>query len=174
MYRMTWWFVLSVSLFFTSNTVFAQGTGSSATATCKFDSMKQLAVRYQKVKVGTKKYLLGKEIPYGKVWAPGGKPMTMFTNTALAVGDQTVPVAAYTVFVIPEEDKWNLVISKSTDTGGKYNKQQDLMRVPMEVGELPSAEPEFSVYFAHAGEDQCNMRLDLQNVRAWTTFKRKQ
>jgi Protein of unknown function (DUF2911) len=173
MLRLTCWFVLSALLFLIPNAVFAQRTDSSATATCNFDSTKQLAVEYGRFTVDIKKQAFGKEIPYGKVWAPGGKPMTMFTNIALTVDDKDLPVGAYTLFVIPDENKWTLIISRSTDMSGKYNKQQDLMRVPMELGELPNPEPQFSVYFAHVGADQCNMRVDLQSARAWVTFKEK-
>ncbi len=51
--------------------------------------------------------------------------------------------------------------------GGKYDEQQDLARIPMQFGELPKPESEFTAYFAHVAPDQRNMRLDLQKARAW-------
>ena len=151
--------------------LYAQGTTSQATATCNFNASKQLAVEYQRVTVNTKKPVFGKEIPYDKVWAPGGKPMTLFLNSPVIAGKKTLPAGAYTMFVIPNEDKWTLVISKSTDTSGKYDEQQDFARVPMQYGELPSPEDEFSVYFAHVAPKECSMRLDLAKSRAWIVFQ---
>src|SRR5437868_10679220 len=115
--------------------LFAQGTSSQATATCNFDPNKQLAVEYQRITVNAKKPVFGHEIPYGKVWAPGGKPMTLFTTTPMTIGGKDLPVGAYTMFAIPSQKQWTLVISKSTDTSGRYDEQEDLVRVPMEYGE---------------------------------------
>ncbi len=165
--------VFCALLFFTTCTASAQGTSSNATASCNFDSAKQVVVEYQRVAFEVKKKVLGKEIPYGTVWAPGGKPMTMFTNTPLTVTGKDIPIGAYTLFVIPEEKSWNLVISKSTDSSGKYDEQQDLARIPMQFGELPSPESQFSVYFAHIAPDQCSMRVDVDTVRAWIVISEK-
>lgn len=173
MYRFICWFTLSASLFLISGTVMAQGTSSNATATCNFDSSKQLAIEYQRASVNVKKKILGGEIPYGRVWTPGGKPMTLFTNVPVAVGGRDLPLGAYTLFVIPENKGWTLIVSKSTDTSGKYDEQDDIARVPMETGQLIDPEPEFSVYFAHVAPDQCSMRLDLDRARAWTTITEK-
>ena len=77
------------------------------------------------------------------------------------------------MFIVPEEKSWTLVISKSTDTSGKYDEAQDIARIPMQFGKLQQAEPAFTAYFAHIAPDQCNLRLDLEKARAWVVFKRK-
>src|SRR5208283_5197497 len=41
--------------------------------------------------------VFGSEIPYGNVWAPGGKPITMFTNTPVAIGGENLSIGAYTL-----------------------------------------------------------------------------
>ncbi len=145
----------------------------SATASCNFDPDNQLAVDYQPISVKTNKPVLGHEIPYNKVWAPGAKPMTLFLNHPITVNGKDVPLGAYTMFVIPAEKNWTLIISRSTDTSGKYDEHQDLVRAPMQTGELPSPESTFSVYFAHLAPGQCTMRLDLQKTRAWVDFLEK-
>jgi hypothetical protein len=112
-------------------------------------------------------------VPYGKVWAPGGKPLTLFTNTPISIAGKEVPDGAYTMFIIPEEKSWTLIISKSTDTTGKYDEAHDLARIPMQFGMLLQGEPEFSAYFAHVAPGQCNLRLDAEKARAWVDFQRK-
>ena len=44
-------------------------------------------------------------------------------------------------------------MSKSTDTSGKYDEGEDLVRVPMDYGMLPAPENEFSIYFAHVARE---------------------
>ena len=90
---------------------------------------------------------------------------------AVSVGNTELPVGAYTLFVIPEQKTWTLVISQSTDTSGKYDEKGDFARIPMRCGILPQPEPQFSVYFAHVAPDQCNVRFDLQKSRAWIAIK---
>jgi|SRR5215469_4815993 len=153
--------------------LFAQGTTSQATATCNFNANDQVVVEYQRFSVNSKKAIFGHEIPYDKVWTPGGKPMTLFANVPVAIGGHEVPVGAYTLFVIPAQKDWTLVISKSTDTSGKYEEQDDLVRVPMDFGQLEQPEDQFSVFFGHIAPNTCSMRLDLEKARAWVLFEKK-
>ena len=170
MSRLTFCSVLASSLLLVSQ-LLAQETKFDATAVCNFDATKQIAVEYERVSFDVKKRFWGKEVHYGKVWGPGGKPMTLFTNTPISIAGTNLAAGAYTLFVIPEEKRWILVVSKSSDTSGRYDEKLDAARVPMEFGELPSAEPEFSVYFGHVASDQCSMRLDLEKTRAWVTIR---
>lgn len=165
------WLLLVVSLFTISAGCIAQTSVSDDNTACNFDPNKQLAVEYRRVEFPPQKKALGSTIPYGKVWVPGGKPLTLFANTTFTVGGKNFSDGAYTMFILPEEKSWILIISKSTDTGGKYNSAQDVARIPMQFGELPQAEPEFTAYFAHVAADQCNLRLDLEKARSWVVFK---
>ena len=81
MHRASISFVLAVSFLMILGTTFAQGATANETATCNFDTNKQLAIEYQGVTLDSKKKVLGNEVPYGKVWAPDDKPMSMFANT---------------------------------------------------------------------------------------------
>jgi len=163
------YFVLAVLL---TGAVVAQDTASS-TVTCDFDSGRQLAAEYQHISVNLKKPLLGPQIPSGKVWAPGGKPITLFANTPVEIGGKQLTVGAYTVFVIPSPKLWTLIISRSTDTSGKYDESMDLVRVPMESGELPSPEAQLNVAFAHVAPNQCSLRLEVATVGSDVVFTRK-
>jgi hypothetical protein len=90
--------------------------------------------------------------------------MALFTNTPIQVGSRTLPIGAYTLFVVPNSKQWTLIVSKSTDTSGAYDPQQDLVRVAMDSGELPSPEENMSVSFAHVAPQQCNIRFDLEKT----------
>jgi hypothetical protein len=143
--------------------LWAQDDPLAATATCNFDAEKQLVVQYQRITLNLKKPLAG-QVPFGKVWSPGGKPMTLFTNTPLEIESKLLPIGAYTMFVIPTSKQWTLIVSKSTDMSGAYDEDQDLLRVPLESGELLSPEPDFAVSFAHVSPEQCNIRIDLDKT----------
>jgi hypothetical protein len=144
----------------------------SASATCNYDQDKQLVVQYQHVTFNLKKPLQ-QQIPFGKPWAPGGKTMTLFTNTAVQVGSHQLAIGAYTIFIIPNAKQWTLIVSSSTDTSGAYDEQKDLVRVPMESGELPSPQPDLAVGFEHIAAGQCNLRMDLDKAGHFASFLEK-
>jgi hypothetical protein len=155
-----------------SSAGFAQNAPASASTTCNFDQDKQLMVEYQPVTINPKKPL-GTQVPLGRVWAPGNKPMTLFTNTPIEIGSRMLPIGAYTMFVLPNPKQWTLVVSKSTEMTGAYNEKDDLARVAMDSGELPSPEATLTVSFGHIAPDQCNIRVDLDKYGHFTAFKEK-
>lgn len=145
----------------------------TATATCNFDEEKQLVAEYRQVPVKVKKPL-SDQVPFGKVWAPGGKPITLFTNTPVEIGSQKLPIGAYTMFLIPESKQWTLIVSKSTEMSGTYNEKDDVARVPMESGELPSPESSLNISFGHIAKDQCAIRVSVERQGHFTTFQAKE
>jgi len=170
MHRVTCrFFVLSFIPVFLGCAALAQNTPATATATCNFDEEKQLVVEYVPVSINLKKPL-ATQVPFGKPWAPGGKPMTLFTNTSVQIGSTRLPIGAYTMFLVPTPKQWTLIVSKSTDMSGNYTGEDDVVRVPMDFGELPNPESTLSVSFGHVAPDQCNIRIDLEKYGHFTSF----
>jgi hypothetical protein len=173
MRRVTFSLLLLASLVVSvGGVLWAQDDPLAATATCNFDDEKQLVVQYQRVPINTKKPL-ALQVPFGHVWAPGGKAMTLFTNSPVQIGAVTIPIGAYTLYVVPGARQWTLIVSKSTDVSGNYDDSKDLVRVQLEAGELPSPEPEFSLSFAHTAPQQCNIRMDLDKFGHFADITRK-
>jgi len=150
----------------------AQDNSSGGTATCNFDDEKQLVVNFQHVSINPRKPL-SVQVPSGKPWAPGGKPMTLFTNTPIQVGAHNLDVGAYTLFVITGSKQWTLIVSKSTDMSGTYDQTQDVVRVALDSGELPSPETDLNVAFEHVAPGQCNLRLDLDKYGHFAAFQKR-
>lgn len=165
LFILTFWFLLSC---------FAFGQEpATATATCNFDEEKQLVAEYQQIPIKVKKPL-SEQVPFGRAWAPGGKPITLFTNTPVEIGSTMLPVGAYTMFLIPESKQWTLVVSKSTEMSGTYNEKDDLVRVPMESGELPSPEASLNISFGHIAKNECAIRVSVERRGHFTTFQAKE
>jgi hypothetical protein len=77
--------------------------------------------------------IMGSLVPYGKVWRTGANAATMLTTTGtLDIGGLTVPAGKYTIYSMPGEKSWTLIINKQTGQWGtSYDEKQDLGRVPM-------------------------------------------
>ena len=80
--------------------------------------------------------IMGGLVPYGKVWRTGANPATTLkTAVNLKIGDLTVPAGTYTIYSLPSETTWKLIVNKQTGQWGTvYNQDQDLGRTDMRRG----------------------------------------
>ena len=77
-----------------------------------------------------------KMMPPGKIWRTGAdEATTLVTDKSLMFGSLMVAPGTYTLFTVPGEKEWQLVISKKTgEWGTEYpGEAEDLGRVPMKV-----------------------------------------
>jgi len=89
-----------------------------ATAQCALANGKNITVDYSSPRAKGRK-VYGGLVPYGEVWRAGANEATTFVTTAdLMVGGTHVPAGSYTLYVIPNAEKWTLVISKKTGQWG--------------------------------------------------------
>jgi len=144
-----------------------------AHAQCKFADGKTINVDYSSPRVSDPKThqprkIYGGLVPYGKVWRTGANESTTFvTDTDVTIGGKDVPAGSYTIFTVPNEDKWTLVISKKTgEWGTDYpGEDNDLARVDMTASKTSAPVENFTIAFDQKG-DSCTMHLDWENTRA--------
>src|SRR5712671_534978 len=121
----------------------------AAKASCTLADGKTVTVDYSSPRAKGRK-VYGGLVPYGDVWRAGANEATTFSTTAdLMVGGSHVPAGSYTIFTIPNKDKWTLVISKKTgEWGTAYpGPSEDLARIDMKVSALPAAVENFTIAF---------------------------
>jgi Protein of unknown function (DUF2911) len=139
----------------------------AAKASCALADAKTITVDYSSPRAKGRK-IFGDLVPYGEVWRAGANEATTFvTTTDLMVGGSHVPAGSYTIFTIPNKDKWTLIVSKKTGEWGiPYpGEGSDLARVDMKVSALPSAVENFTIAFdKRAGG--CTLRLEWEATRA--------
>jgi hypothetical protein len=84
-------------------------------------------------------YLKGRPLeklaPNGKEWRTGAdEATTLVTDKPLKFGTLAVPAGTYTLYTLPGEKEWQLIVSKKTGQWGiPYPAGEDLGRVPMKV-----------------------------------------
>jgi hypothetical protein len=89
------------------------------------------------------------------------------------IGGNRVPAGSYTIFAIPNKDKWTLVISKKTgEWGTAYpGASEDLARIDMKASALPSAVENFTIAFDKT-DSGCMLRMDWETTRASVEISR--
>ena len=145
-----------------------------ATATLDLGGGKSITINYSSPRL--KGRTVGQEVaPYGEVWRTGANEATTFVTTAdISVGGTPVPAGSYTLFTIPNKDKWVLILSKKTgEWGTDYPGQSnDLARIDMKVSALPSAVENFTIAFEKAGAG-ANLNIDWETTRASVSVSKK-
>jgi Protein of unknown function (DUF2911) len=112
--------------------------------------------------------IFGGLVAYGQEWRLGANEATTFVTSAdVTVGGTKVPGGSYTLFAVPNADKWTLVISKKTgEWGVPYpGADSDLARVDMKASKLPAAAENFSISFDKSAAG-CTLRVEWETTRA--------
>lgn len=112
--------------------------------------------------------IVGELVPYGKVWRTGANgATTLKTETDLMIGNLHVPAGSYSLFTIPGEKEWTLIVNKQTGQWGtNHDPAQDLGRVKMSVKALPKTVETFNI-----GVDGGALKLTWENTEASVPVK---
>src|ERR1700761_6797104 len=112
--------------------------------------------------------IFGGLVPYDKVWRTGANPATALkTGVNLKIGSATVPAGSYTLYTLPTESGWKLIINKQTGQWGtKYDQSQDLARVDMQVGKTSAPVEQFTISFTLTGGDSAKLKVEWENTSA--------
>ena len=105
-------------------------------------------IRYNTPQMRGRK-IMGGLVPYGKVWRTGANPATtLITSVPLKFGALLVPAGTHTIYSLPSEDAWQLIINNQTGQWGlTYNQSMDLGRVPMLAKPMSAPQEGMSLSF---------------------------
>lgn len=80
--------------------------------------------------------IFGKLVPYGKEWSPGANEAAEITLTKdITMKGFLIKAGTYTLFTIPDKEKWTIIINKDVGLWGSYNynPKEDLIRFDVPV-----------------------------------------
>ena len=145
-----------------------------AQAQCKFSDGKTVTVDYSSPRMRGRK-IFGGLVPYGEVWRTGANDATTFVPTAdVTVDGKEVSAGKYTIFTVPEQGKWTLIINKHTGEWGipyKYE-SEELARVPMQVSKTSAPVENFTISFSQNGS-ACTLQMSWENAQASVQISEK-
>ena len=108
-------------------------------------------------------------VKYGEMWRLGANEATeveFFKN--VKIGGKLVPKGRYTLYCIPEADKWTLILNKDNYTWGNYTYdiKKDVLRTTIPVEKLTSPIENFTIYFEDAKGGNANLIIEWDDVKA--------
>jgi hypothetical protein len=112
--------------------------------------------------------IMGALVPYGKVWRTGANAATTLkTDSDVMIGKLHVPAGTYTLFTIPGEKEWTLIVNKQTGQWGtNYDEGQDLGRVTMAVKPVKSPVETFTIGIKPGAAKNATLSMAWENVEA--------
>jgi hypothetical protein len=113
------------------------------------DSAPLIKVIYSRPSVKGRE-IFGKQEAYGKVWRLGANESTEIRFfKPVVIGGKNIPAGTYSLFAIPEQDKWVVIINKQTDRWGAYtyDEAKDVVRVTVPVKPLTTVVEALSITF---------------------------
>lgn len=106
--------------------------------------------------------IFGKLVPFDKVWRTGANEATEIKfYKDVEVAGKKVKAGSYSLFTIPGEKEWTIILNSDLDYWGAYtyNEKHDVLRVTAPVSQLDSAVEAFTIQFENKGAKQGVMKL---------------
>ena len=106
--------------------------------------------------------VFGKLVPYGKVWRTGANEAAEIKfYQDVELGGKPVKAGTYSLFVIPAEKEWTIILNNDLDYWGaySYNAKNDVLRVTAPTKALASGVENFTIQFESKGEKQGTMKM---------------
>lgn len=108
--------------------------------------------------------LFGQEVKYNEVWRLGANEATeleLFKNAV--IGGKKIPKGRYTLYCIPAETKWTIIVSKDNYSWGSftYKSDKDVARIDVPVQKNNEMTEALTMYF-----DTNNLEILWDNNKA--------
>ncbi|MFN2397260.1 MAG: DUF2911 domain-containing protein [Gemmatimonadaceae bacterium] len=118
--------------------------------------------------------VLGGIVPWDTVWRTGANAATGFTTDVdLVMGGVSIPAGKYTLWTIPSQSGWKLVVNKQTGQWGtEYDVKQDLARIEMRRETLAVPVEQFTISLEPSGSGGV-LSMSWDDTRVFVPFSPK-
>lgn len=105
--------------------------------------------------------IFGRLVPFGKVWRTGANASTTISfSTAVKLNGTEIPAGKYSLFTIPGESEWTVIINKDTKSSPfAYNASNDVARITAQAGDIAEHVETFSVLIDAIRDDSAMIDL---------------
>lgn len=119
--------------------------------------------------------IMGGLVPYGKVWRTGANEATTLTTEAdLNIGGTDVPAGKYTLYTLPSEESWKLIINKQTGQWGTvYDQGKDLARVDLKKSSLNQPVEQLTISFKKTNDSTADLVIQWETTELSVPVKAK-
>jgi hypothetical protein len=134
--------------------------------------VKKITIDYSRPSMRGRK-IMGDLVPFGQVWRTGANEATSLTTDGnLNIGGTVVPAGKYTIYSLPTESGWKLIINKQTGQWGtEYEMSKDLARIDMKKSATKAPVEQFTISFNSTGPDSADLVMEWENTSVSVAVK---
>ena len=117
--------------------------------------------------------MLGEAEPFGKVWRLGANETTEIKlYRDVTFGDKKISAGTYSMYAIPNADKWTIIFNSKLDTWGAYayDESKDVARIEVPATKSDKEFEAFTIDF-NGTADSGNMFFAWENTMVTVPFK---
>ncbi len=112
--------------------------------------------------------IFGSLVPFGEVWRTGANEATEITLTGgINFGDQELEPGTYSLFTIPGQNNWTIILNKQLGQWGSYayNRDYDLARFTIPAGEAVEYTDLFTISIEKTNDTSGHLVIEWENTR---------
>lgn len=116
--------------------------------------------------------IFGGLVPWGKVWRTGANAATtLVTDVDVTLGGVVVPKGTYTLYTLPGEKEWKLIVNRQTGQWGtEYDPRLDLVRIPMKSLSRPDLLEAMTISFLPEDSFHGTLRLSWERKTLFVPY----
>jgi len=104
--------------------------------------------------------IFGDLVPYGEVWRTGANdPTTISFSDAVKLEGHEVPAGTYSLYTIPGEKEWTIIINKKAKGDAQRDEKEDAATFIVKPSQLPTAIETFTINIADITTNSANVEL---------------
>ena len=157
-----------------SLTAYSQNAASpAASVSAKIASGANITISYSSPGVKGRQ-IWGGLVPYDKVWRAGANKATIVeTDKDIEVGGKTIPAGKYSLYAIPREGNWTIILNSATGQWGinrDGSTTEDPAKDVVRVDVKPEKASEFAERLTYAVEPN-GISLTWENLKVTLPMK---
>lgn len=166
-------FLIVFTAFFISENALAQERGNDSNRASPNAAISQtigtteVMITYGRPALRDRDYF-GEETPLapiGSVWRTGANESTSITfSDDVMFGGEHVDAGTYSLYTIPGEDEWTIILNNKLSWGTQYDEAEDVIRVTAEPAEGSELEW-FEIYFNELSDTKAHLNLHWGTTR---------
>ena len=100
----------------------------------------------------------------GEVWRTGANMSTKITfSDEVKLNGNKVPAGTYSLYSIPGQENWTIIINKKISWGTQYDESEDLLRFDVKRHEFPIRYETFTFFFGKITDNSCSIGFLWEN-----------
>lgn len=127
----------------------------------------ELEVKYSRPGVKGRK-IFGELVPFGEIWRTGAHDATTIRlSDTVRLQGNVIPAGTYSLFTIPNEKEWTVILNKTAEMHGTsdYTQDQDLVRFTIKPEKSPRFYETFTIEVNDILKNSASLFLAWENTQ---------